>query len=132
MEAEDLVDADGAPLVHASARGNLLLDAAIVDDADLDGALAAPAVVIDWLTEPDHSQHVLGVGSPSAREAIRNDDREIARVAHPKGANVNTERENFTAAPLVAEGKILVGQSNGDGGTRGWLASRPACSRAST
>jgi arylsulfatase A-like enzyme len=40
----------------------------------------APAVVIDWLTEPDHSQHHLGVGSPSAREALGNDDREIARV----------------------------------------------------
>ncbi len=40
----------------------------------------APAVVINWLTEPDHSQHHLGVGSPSAREALSNDDREIARV----------------------------------------------------
>ena len=39
-----------------------------------------PDVVINWLTEPDHSQHHLGVGSPSAREALRNDDREIARV----------------------------------------------------
>jgi arylsulfatase A-like enzyme len=39
-----------------------------------------PAVVINWLTEPDHSQHHVGVGSSSAREAIRNDDREIARV----------------------------------------------------
>jgi predicted AlkP superfamily pyrophosphatase or phosphodiesterase len=39
-----------------------------------------PAVVINWLTEPDHSQHNLGVGSPSAREALRNDDREIARL----------------------------------------------------
>jgi arylsulfatase A-like enzyme len=40
----------------------------------------APAVVINWLTEPDHSQHHVGVGSPAAREALRNDDREIARV----------------------------------------------------
>ena len=39
-----------------------------------------PDVVVNWLTEPDHSQHQLGVGSPSAREALRNDDREIARV----------------------------------------------------
>jgi predicted AlkP superfamily pyrophosphatase or phosphodiesterase len=37
-----------------------------------------PAVVINWLTEPDHSQHHGGVGSPAAREALRNDDREIA------------------------------------------------------
>jgi arylsulfatase A-like enzyme len=39
-----------------------------------------PDVVINWLTEPDHSQHHLGVGSPSSREALANDDREIARV----------------------------------------------------
>lgn len=39
-----------------------------------------PAVVIDWLTEPDHSQHACGVGSPPAREALRHDDAEIARV----------------------------------------------------
>src|SRR6185436_12702818 len=40
----------------------------------------APDVVINWLTEPDHSQHHLGVGSPASREALANDDREIARV----------------------------------------------------
>ncbi len=39
-----------------------------------------PAVVIDWLTEPDHTQHYRGVGSPEAREALRHDDREIAEV----------------------------------------------------
>ena len=39
-----------------------------------------PDVVINWLTEPDHSQHNVGVGSPSAREALGHDDREIARV----------------------------------------------------
>jgi predicted AlkP superfamily pyrophosphatase or phosphodiesterase len=39
-----------------------------------------PAVVINWLTEPDHSQHFSGVGSPAAREALRSDDREIALV----------------------------------------------------
>ena len=39
-----------------------------------------PDVVINWITEPDHTQHDAGVGSPSAREALRNDDREIARV----------------------------------------------------
>ena len=36
-----------------------------------------PDVVINWLTEPDHSQHVAGVGSPAAREALAHDDREI-------------------------------------------------------
>jgi arylsulfatase A-like enzyme len=40
----------------------------------------APDVVINWLTEPDHSQHHLGVGSPAARGALQSDDREIARV----------------------------------------------------
>ena len=40
----------------------------------------APDVVINWLTEPDHSQHHVGVGSPAAREALRNDDREITQV----------------------------------------------------
>jgi arylsulfatase A-like enzyme len=39
-----------------------------------------PTVVLNWLTEPDHSQHAVGVGSPDAREALRNDDREIAAV----------------------------------------------------
>ncbi|MGH7315924.1 MAG: alkaline phosphatase family protein [Candidatus Rokuibacteriota bacterium] len=39
-----------------------------------------PDVVINWLTEPDHSQHHIGVGSPGAREALANDDREIAQV----------------------------------------------------
>jgi arylsulfatase A-like enzyme len=37
-----------------------------------------PTVVLNWLTEPDHSQHVQGVGSPDARAALRHDDREIA------------------------------------------------------
>jgi arylsulfatase A-like enzyme len=39
-----------------------------------------PDVVIDWLTEPDHSQHHGSVGSPASREALRHDDAEIARV----------------------------------------------------
>ncbi len=39
--------AEGAPLVHAPARGNLLLDAEIVDHAELDAALDAAAVVVD-------------------------------------------------------------------------------------
>jgi arylsulfatase A-like enzyme len=39
-----------------------------------------PDVVLNWLTEPDHIQHSVGVGSPSAREALQNDDREIGRV----------------------------------------------------
>jgi predicted AlkP superfamily pyrophosphatase or phosphodiesterase len=40
----------------------------------------SPAVVLNWLTEPDHSQHAVGVGSPDAREALRSGDREISGV----------------------------------------------------
>jgi len=36
-----------------------------------------PDVVINWLTEPDHIQHGIGAGSPEARAAIHNDDREV-------------------------------------------------------
>ncbi len=36
-----------------------------------------PDVIVNWLAEPDHLQHALGAGSPEARAAIRNDDREI-------------------------------------------------------
>ena len=39
-----------------------------------------PDVIVNWLTEPDHVQHALGVGSEEARAAIRNDDREIGLV----------------------------------------------------
>jgi len=45
----------------------------------------APAVVINWLTEPDHTQHHVGVGSPSAREALRHADREIGQVLDALG-----------------------------------------------
>jgi predicted AlkP superfamily pyrophosphatase or phosphodiesterase len=36
-----------------------------------------PDLVINWLTEPDHTQHGIGAGSPGARASIRNDDREL-------------------------------------------------------
>ena len=39
-----------------------------------------PDVVVNWLTEPDHTQHDAGVGSAPARETLQNSDREIARV----------------------------------------------------
>jgi len=39
-----------------------------------------PDVIVNWLTEPDHLQHAVGAGSPEARAAIRNDDREIGLV----------------------------------------------------
>lgn len=49
-------------------------------------------------------------------------DRRAARINHPKGAVFNVERENFSAAPLPVDAGILVGQSGGDVGNRGWLA----------
>ena len=39
-----------------------------------------PDVVVNWLTEPDHSQHTAGMGSPAAREALRHADGELART----------------------------------------------------
>ena len=47
-----------------------------------------PAVVVNWLTEPDHTQHALGAGSPEARASIRNADRHIARLLERVDANV--------------------------------------------
>ncbi|MDQ4058748.1 MAG: alkaline phosphatase family protein [Actinomycetota bacterium] len=39
-----------------------------------------PDVVINWVGEPDHSQHAYGVGSPQARRAMRNVDRNIGYI----------------------------------------------------
>lgn len=39
-----------------------------------------PDVVLAWMSEPDHTQHVLGVGSPEARGALKNDDRNIGLI----------------------------------------------------
>jgi predicted AlkP superfamily pyrophosphatase or phosphodiesterase len=36
-----------------------------------------PGVMIDWMTEPDGSQHQFGVGSPEALAALRADDEQI-------------------------------------------------------
>ena len=53
-------------------------------------------------------------------------DQQITRVEHPDGAGVNLDKEGFTAAPLAVDGRILVGQSSGEHGTRGWLAALDA------
>jgi predicted AlkP superfamily pyrophosphatase or phosphodiesterase len=39
-----------------------------------------PSVVLNWLTEPDASQHAFGAGSPEALATIRNDDRQVGLV----------------------------------------------------
>jgi arylsulfatase A-like enzyme len=36
-----------------------------------------PDVVVNWITEPDHTQHAFGAGSPEARAVIGSVDREI-------------------------------------------------------
>ncbi len=36
-----------------------------------------PDVVVDWQTEPDGAQHSCGTGSPEAREALANSDRNL-------------------------------------------------------
>jgi arylsulfatase A-like enzyme len=58
--------------------------------------------VINWLTEPDHSQHHLGVGSPSSLEALAHDDVEIARVL-----------ETIEALGLTASTDVLVVSDHG-------------------
>jgi len=45
-----------------------------------------PDVVINWITEPDHTQHALGAGSPDARAAIRNADRHVGLVLEKANA----------------------------------------------
>ncbi len=39
-----------------------------------------PDVALAWMSEPDHTQHVMGVGSPEAREALQNDDRNVGLI----------------------------------------------------
>ena len=56
-----------------------------------------PDVVLNWLTEPDHSLHNLGVGAAGARAALQADDREIAGVLEALGALGRLD----TAAVLV-------------------------------
>jgi predicted AlkP superfamily pyrophosphatase or phosphodiesterase len=54
-----------------------------------------PDVVVNWLTEPDHLQHAIGAGSPAARAAIRNDDREVGLLLDRLGELGLAERTNI-------------------------------------
>ena len=46
-------------------------------------------------------------------------DKQIAKVANPKAqTDVGLQMENFTAAPMAVEDKILVANSGGDSGSR--------------
>jgi hypothetical protein len=67
----------------AKARGASYLDtmayaAAVIDRYVLPEL--APDVLVFWVTEPDHSQHVFGLGSPRATSALRAADRTVAMV----------------------------------------------------
>ena len=54
--------------------------------------------------------------------AIDRDNGEIIWDVEVAGSNEFGRRERFLTAPLVANGKVLVQNGAGDGGTRGWVA----------
>jgi alcohol dehydrogenase (cytochrome c) len=54
--------------------------------------------------------------------AINRDSGEIVWDKMVAGRNEFGRRERFLTAPLVADGKVLVQNGAGDGGTRGWVA----------
>jgi arylsulfatase A-like enzyme len=45
-----------------------------------------PRVMVYWMTEPDQSQHLFGVGSPQARAALRGADRDLGLFLDALGA----------------------------------------------
>ncbi len=50
-------------------------------------------------------------------------DLQIARIeGKPGSGGINIDREGFTAAPIAADGKLIVGNSKGDAGSNGWIA----------
>jgi arylsulfatase A-like enzyme len=82
-----------------------------------------PDVVINWITEPDHTQHALGAGSPEARASIRNADRHIGLildgldapnviVASDHGFSVNTGKVDVARA--LIEAGLKEGLESGD------------------
>ncbi len=54
--------------------------------------------------------------------AVDRDNGEIIWDVEVAGQNEFGRRERFLTAPLVANGKVLVQNGAGDGGTRGWVA----------
>ncbi len=54
--------------------------------------------------------------------AVNRDSGEVVWDKKVAGVNEFGSKERFYTAPLVADGKVLVANSAGDGGTRGWLA----------
>lgn len=51
-----------------------------------------PDVLITWLTEPDGSQHDHGVGSPQARAALKNSDRNLGLMLETLSAQGLSDR----------------------------------------
>ena len=58
--------------------------------------------------------------------AARQDTGEIVWDQKVAGTNEFGSRERFFAAPVTADGKVIVANSAGDGKTRGWLAALDA------
>ena len=54
-----------------------------------------PAVVLTWMTEPDHIQHALGAGAPEAVASIRNNDRQLGLVLEKLQALGVRDRTNI-------------------------------------
>jgi alcohol dehydrogenase (cytochrome c) len=54
--------------------------------------------------------------------ALNRDSGEIVWDKKVAGTNEFGTKERFAAAPLVAEGKVIVANGAGDAGTRGWVA----------
>ncbi|MET0386184.1 MAG: alkaline phosphatase family protein, partial [Polyangiales bacterium] len=63
-----------------------------------------PAVVLNWLTEPDGSHHDFGAGSPESTAAIQNDDRNIGLIL-----------DKLTELGLARETNVIVVSDHGFG-----------------
>ncbi len=63
-----------------------------------------PDVVLAWMSEPDHTQHVRGVGSSEARETLRNDDKHVGLVL-----------KKLEALGLIDQSNIFVVSDHGFG-----------------
>jgi len=74
--------ADGAPLVHEAARGNLLLDAAMYDHEELDAALDAAEVVVEQTFTSGRVTAAPMEGRACLAEWDERDRRVIVHVSH--------------------------------------------------
>ena len=103
--------------LHSGERGKIVwkADASVSKDnlnRDRGGALGGNAFY-QALTDG----RVIAVNRDSGEFIF---DKQRARIEHP-GGTINIQKEAFTMAPLVVDGKVLVGNARGDDLTRGWL-----------